>query len=326
MNAIAKGELYTGYETAIATAEACRASTLFHSTGERAPLTKTTDVVAVESGMTACFAALGATACGMRSAGIAERGLDPAVDEAQRLGLPTVFLRVSSAPMAMAGLHFFAESHQTLADTMIMAYKIAEDKRVLAPAVISVPSPAMREVVHVPSTQSLDKFLPRLHLAHRLAKEPRYLVPQRTAEDLQNSLNTAAALLPKYSEAYWQRFRRKVGFFHTTQTEDAEHVLVVAGVQTLNSQRALTKLRAEGKKVGVVSLNTLTPFPERLKETLNGKNVAVIENGTNAAQGVRGLGFSCSHYLTHRLLNEKDFEDVFRRLISGAKEERWVSS
>ncbi|GAG48938.1 unnamed protein product, partial [marine sediment metagenome] len=48
----------------------------------------------------------------------------------------------------------------------------------------------------------------------------------------------------------------------TFRTEDAEHLIVGLGSVTDDAEAVATHLRTQGKRVGVVSIKLLQPFPE----------------------------------------------------------------
>jgi pyruvate-ferredoxin/flavodoxin oxidoreductase len=64
---------------------------------------------------------------------------------------------------------------------------------------------------------------------------------------------------------------------HTFLTEDAEHVVVGLGSVTDDAEAVATYLRSQGKKVGVISVKLLQPFPEaELIEALQGKTAVTV--------------------------------------------------
>jgi pyruvate-ferredoxin/flavodoxin oxidoreductase len=72
---------------------------------------------------------------------------------------------------------------------------------------------------------------------------------------------------------------------HTFMTEDAEHVIVGLGSVTDDAEAVASYLRGQGKKVGVVSIKLLQPFPEGdLVAALDGKKaVTVLERSETTA-------------------------------------------
>ena len=63
----------------------------------------------------------------------------------------------------------------------------------------------------------------------------------------------------------------------TFMAEDAEHVIVGLGSVTDDAEATATYLRSQGKKVGVVSIKLLQPFPEgELVAALDGKKAVTV--------------------------------------------------
>ena len=69
--------------------------------------------------------------------------------------------------------------------------------------------------------------------------------------------------------------------------EDAESILVLLGSSYDTSVEAVWELKKEGKKVGVVTLHTLRPFPQKeLYELLKGaKNILVADRQDSYGAG-----------------------------------------
>ena len=76
---------------------------------------------------------------------------------------------------------------------------------------------------------------------------------------------------------------RRYGPVHTFECEDAEHVVVGLGSVTDDAEAVAAHLRRQGRKVGVVSVKLLQPFPEaELVQVLAGKRaVTVLERSEN---------------------------------------------
>ena len=68
---------------------------------------------------------------------------------------------------------------------------------------------------------------------------------------------------------------RKYGLFETYKLDDAEMALVIINSAAGTAKDAVDRLRAEGKKVGLLKIRVFRPFPaEEIAEAL--KNVKVI--------------------------------------------------
>ena len=72
---------------------------------------------------------------------------------------------------------------------------------------------------------------------------------------------------------------RYYGFFETYQMEDAETAVVLIGSSAGTARATVDKLRAQGRKVGMLKLRVFRPFPfDEIAEALSGcKAVAILD-------------------------------------------------
>lgn len=201
-------------------------------------------------------------------------------------------------------MQFYAENNQEILDTIIQAYRIAEDKRILLPAMVNFDGfylSHLADSLEIPDQEAVDEFLPRYKPDHV------YLDPDRpirygglaTPEDFteyrykqHEGLESAKSVITEVGEAYGKAFGRKYGLLDEYRAGDAEAVLVTIGSMTGTARAVVDKLRAEGKSVGLVKLRTYRPFPaEVLRSLLAGKRaVGVVERSISA--GSWGSAFS----------------------------------
>lgn len=98
-----------------------------------------------------------------------------------------------------------------------------------------------------------------------------------------------SADVPRFVRAAMREYSELTGRHYapvkTFQCEDAETVLVGLGSVTDDAEAVAAYLRGQGKKVGVVSIKLLQPFPEaELVEALKGKKaVTILERSDNTA-------------------------------------------
>lgn len=93
------------------------------------------------------------------------------------------------------------------------------------------------------------------------------------------AMKAAKPVILKIAEAFEKVSGRKYGFFESYCMEDAETALVLIGSSAGTARAAVDKLRAQGKKVGMVKLRVFRPFPmEELAAALAGcKAIAVMD-------------------------------------------------
>jgi pyruvate ferredoxin oxidoreductase alpha subunit len=168
----------------------------------------------------------------------------------------------------------WVDSPQEALDTALIAYRVAEDRRIFLPCAISCDGAFLthsQALVKIPSQEKVNEFLPRYNRAELLLHpdNPITVAPQGN-EDwvMEIRRQNYAAMERTYGvikEAYadFERiFGRSYGnpFFEEYMTEDADVVLLGMGTLSTPVKVAIRKMRAEGKKVGFVRLRWFRPF------------------------------------------------------------------
>jgi pyruvate ferredoxin oxidoreductase alpha subunit len=187
----------------------------------------------------------------------------------------------------------WVDSAQEALDTALIAYRVAEDRRIFLPCAISCDGAFLTHsqgLVKIPSQQKVNAFLPRYNRADLLLHpdNPITVAPQANEDWLMEiRRQTAAAMERAYGvirEAYsdFERiFGRRYGnpFFEEYQTDDADVVLVGMGTLSNPVRVAIRQMRQEGKKVGFVRVRWFRPFAaEELASSLSRfKAVGVID-------------------------------------------------
>jgi len=204
----------------------------------------------------------------------------------------------------------WVDNPQEALDTALIAYRVAEDRRVFLPCAISCDGAFLthsQALVKIPSQEKVDAFLPPYNRGDLLLHpdNPITVAPQVNEDWLMEiRRQTAAAMERAYTvirEAYAefeQIFGRRYGnpFFEEYQTEDADIVLVGMGTLSTPVKVAIREMRKEGKKVGFVRVRWFRPFAaEELAKTL----------GRFSAVGIIDRDFSLgSPYLSGVLATE----------------------
>jgi len=124
------------------------------------------------------------------------------------------------------------------------------------------------------------------------------------------------------------------GYFHKYRMDDAEAVIVVMSSTAGTAKNVVDKMRAEGKKVGLLKLRLFRPFPyEAVAKALEGaKVIGVMDRsmsyGANAPLfgEVKNALFDCAKKpkmqsfvfgLGGRDIIEKNIEAAYEKLLSG---------
>jgi len=187
----------------------------------------------------------------------------------------------------------WAETAQESMDLALMAWRIAEDKRVSLPCAIGLDGAFLthsQQLVKVPVKAAVDEFLPPYDLGDRLLHpdNPITIAPQVDQDWLMEirRQNDAAmrSALDVITEAHAD-FKRIFGrggdspFLDEYMTDDAEVVFFGQGTLALPMKVAIRRLRKQGHKVGLVRLKWFRPFPtaEIVKSLSRFKAVGVID-------------------------------------------------
>jgi pyruvate ferredoxin oxidoreductase alpha subunit len=173
-----------------------------------------------------------------------------------------------------------------------MAYKIAEKKNVLLPVMVCMDGFSLTHVyepVIIESQEKVDSFLPEYTPEHFLdVKNPKtfgaFAQPNtyfEFKEIEQNAMSEAKEEIQKVHEEFAKEFGREYGggLIELIEMKDAEYALVTVGGVTGTARMVLEELRKLGKKVGIIRIKSMRPFPkeEIISATKKLKNLGVID-------------------------------------------------
>ncbi|MBI5133418.1 MAG: pyruvate synthase, partial [Thaumarchaeota archaeon] len=181
-----------------------------------------------------------------------------------------------------------------------MAYKIAEDNRVRLPAIVNLDGFYLsftREPVSIPEPNEVLDFLPEYKPVHG------YLNAQNPVSLAVSVLNSSAYSYFKYqlhlaslnalkvheevSAEFEKKFGRRYDTIEEYMLDDADYVIIMTNSFTTIGKAAIKKLREEGKKVGLLKIRLIRPFPrEKVARRLAGKKgVAVLDQNVSIGSG-----------------------------------------
>jgi pyruvate ferredoxin oxidoreductase alpha subunit len=220
-----------------------------------------------------------------------------------------------------------AETCQEVLDSVLMAYRVAEDPWVLLPAVVNMDGFYLsftREPVEVPTPEQVRRFLPAFAPCHAEFRASRPMAqgvsvlggPLYSHFRYQTHLaaRNALAVHAEAAAAFAAVFGRTYDVVERHLLEDAEYVLVMAGSFATKARAAIQALRAEGKRVGLLRLRMIRPWPAAaVGAALAGRRgVAVIDQNLSPGQG--GILFQ---EVAATLLPRPDRPAVARSFVGG---------
>jgi pyruvate/2-oxoacid:ferredoxin oxidoreductase alpha subunit len=257
-------------------------------------------------------------------------------------------------------MQFFCENNQETLDMILMAYRIAEDKDIMLPAMVIEDGFILShtfEKVDVPAIEEVDFYLHPFNpdVKVNLKKPRRYgslVMPDWAMEFRYNNalaMERAKQRITEAGVAFKKAFGRDYGgLVEEYRCEDAEVALVIVGSAAGTAKVAADRMRERGKRVGVLKLRAFRPFPAEELLAVGGRvhTVGVFDRSYTFGQGgaifgeVRNALFPVASQvkikgyiggLGGRDVTENDFEKIFEDLLSisnGAKlgkEVEWVA-
>jgi len=269
-------------------------------------------MVLVESEHSAASALYGAYATGVRaftasaSQGIAlMHEILPIISGSRFPAVMAVANRALSGPLNIWNDHsdamserdqgwiqLYCESAQEAFDTTIMAYKIAEDEKVLLPVMVCIDGFTLSHVyepVQMEAQEKVDKFLPPYKAANFLdINNPKtfgaFAQPNTFMEFKEQqaiAMEESRKAISKVGDEFAKAFGRKYGdgFMELVEMKDAQYALLCVGTSAGTAREVVSEMRKKGKKVGLIKLKAVRPFPsEELRKACSKlKGIAVID-------------------------------------------------
>ncbi len=325
--------------------------------------------VNVESEHSAASLVLGAVAAGVRAyTATSSQGLFLMAEVLYNIAgmrLPVIMTtaaRAISAPINIWNDHqdvvslrdsgwiqLHAEDMQEAVDLHLIAYRLGEDKSIMLPVMVVMDGFILThgvETVNMPSQEEVERFLPPYNAPYKLDVEkpltlgplvdPEYYMEARYA--LNETHKEAMALIPKITADFSKIFGRDYnGLIEGYHIKDAEKVIVAMGSTCGTIREVVDELRSKGKKVGLLKITSLRPFPAaQIYEALKGAvKVAVVDRALSlgsfapVAAEVRAAFFGKTKKpkainsfilgLGGRDITKDSIKEIFR-LMAGAKE------
>lgn len=276
-------------------------------------------VVAVESEHSAMGVCIGASLAGARSfTASSSNGLAYMTENVFAAGyyrLPIVMIAVnrtvgppwniwvdqgdSLALRDAPWTQFYTESHQDLVDTILLAFRVAEDPRILLPSIVALDgfvTSHTQMVVDIPEQELVDRYLPACNVPHRLRHDHPTTIgglswPRETAHhrrQLQDAMERVPEVLEEAIDEFEQVFgRRPHGAVTAERTEDAETMLFASNTIASTLRNVVEERRTHGDPVGMVKMKLFRPFPraEVLRAIGSAKKIGVLDRNHSPGSG-----------------------------------------
>lgn len=201
-------------------------------------------------------------------------------------------------------IQIHVESCQEILDTIIMAYRLAEDPEISLPVTVSYDGyylSYLSEPVDIPTQEKVDQFLPPRQITLKMDPEIPMTMGTYVSSEMfteyrvkhMTALQRAKTKLEEIEQEFEQIFGRSYGGqIEEYRCEDADIVLVAMNSCVGTAKVVVDQKRDKGLKVGLIKVRMFRPFPrERLARALRGKKaIGVIDRNVC-------FGWNCGHLL-----------------------------
>ena len=172
--------------------------------------------------------------------------------------------------------HQYVEHAQEILDSLLMAYKVAEDPRIRIPIAVGYDGYVLSytaEPVEIPAQEDVDKWLPKNKAMPTILPDevdPSTFArgwgggdPQMPWKVHHEAIMKIEDVLKETMDSFEKTFGRRYGngMIETYMMEDAECAIVAMGTIAGTCKAAVDKMQKEGKKVGLIKLRSYIPFP-----------------------------------------------------------------
>ncbi|HUP62385.1 MAG TPA: pyruvate ferredoxin oxidoreductase [Thermoanaerobaculia bacterium] len=196
-------------------------------------------------------------------------------------------------------LQFYCDTHQDLVDTIAVAFRVAEDPRVLLPAIVAMDgfvTSHTNMVVDLLEQERVDAYLPLCDIPHRLRHAHPATIgnltwpreTERHRHEIQQAMERVPRVLDEAIEEFETVFGRRVdGAIATEQTDGAETILIASSTMAATTRRVIRARRLRGERIGMIRIKQFRPFPraELLRAIGGATRVGVLDRNHSPGSG-----------------------------------------
>ena len=325
-----------------------------------------TELIDVESEHSALSAVVGASAAGGRamtatsSQGLALMAEIVYVASGSRLPIVmAISNRALSAPINIhcdhndsmflrdaSWMQFYSENAQEAYDNTLIALKVAENKKVQLPVMVMqdgfITSHNVENVLII-NDKKVKSFIGKYEPEYPLLnfKKPVTVGPldlfdyffEHKYQQIE-AMEESRKIIKEVDKEFFKLTGRKYDFIEEYCTRDAEYIVVALSSTCGTAKMVVDDLRKQGKKVGLLKIRLMRPFPEKeIARALEGKKAVAVLDRSNSYGStspvfteVRSALYDLKkrpklqnyvYGLGGRNIGLKDIEKVFAELMKG---------
>ena len=170
-------------------------------------------------------------------------------------------------------IHFYCEDNQEVLDSVLAAYRLAEDPRVLLPVMVCQDAFILSHTMmmtDVPEQARVDAFLPPLVLPHRITHKPLVVggldFPHETEVhrvQQQQAMTRVEGVYREVQTEFEKSFGRPLADAVVPYCmDDADVVLVSMGTTASTVRHVVDDARRRGVRAGALRIRMFRPLPE----------------------------------------------------------------
>jgi len=252
-------------------------------------------------------------------------------------------------------MQLYGESNQEAMDTIILGYKLAENKDILLPIMVMQDAFTLShtsEPVEIRDEKEVREFVGEFNLPFKIdinkpmgygslmpPDGPFMELKMDMKKSMYSAVNKFIEITKEFNETFDANFPGPVEGF---MMDDADYALITLGSISSTAKHVVRNLRNQGKKVGLLRILLYRPFPKDLViNYLRGlKGFGVVDRSSTygpfgslymdvissiygkldipAANFIAGLG--------GRDVRVVDFEEMFMRIMEGEDGEIWINA
>ncbi len=195
-------------------------------------------------------------------------------------------------------IQIYCADNQELFDTVLAAFRLAEDAAVMLPVMVCMEGFILSHTVaqiDIPDQTQVDRFLPLTSVPHRLGEAPHALgqidLPHQTEMHRHqhlSAMNGAVKVYAGIQDEFESTFgRRLADVVVPYRADDADTLIVSMGTIGATAERVVDQLREQGQKVGALRVRLFRPLPsEAIRAWFAGKQrIAVIDRDVSLGFG-----------------------------------------
>jgi len=198
-----------------------------------------------------------------------------------------------------AWVQLYCDTIQDVADTALLAFRVAEDPRVLLPVMVCMDGFILSHTsmeIELAEQGQVDRFLPPCDVPHHLDNAHPFTtagmtMPDETLAhrvDLGEAMARVPGVLAEHRAAFREVFGREVsGAVTAYRADDADHLFIASGTISTTLQDVIDARRARGERVGMIRIKMFHPFPaEDIRRLCAGATrVGVLDRNYAAGSG-----------------------------------------